>query len=277
MTLTGPGGSGKTRLAIGAASSMMGAFADGVWFVDLAAVADDGDVVASVATAIGVDALSLLSTVADRQMLLVLDNCEHVLEPSSKLVVEMLEAAPELKALTTSRALLGLPGEQVFAVPSLGLPAEGVAVDEALESEAVRLFVARAGLVRQGYAASTDDLDHIVGVCRRLEGLPLAIELAAARLRTMTARELAERLGDPLGTLVGGPRGAPERQRALRATVEWSVRLLTDVEREALQRFAVFQDGFDLDAAEFVCEDLGRCRRRGSSWSRPCSTAHCCG
>ena len=122
VTLTGLGGCGKTRLAVGAASSMMGRFADGVWFVDLAAVADDGDVAACVATAVGVDALSLLSTVADRQMLLVLDNCEHVLEPSSKLVVEMLEAAPELTALTTSRALLGLPGEQVFSVPSPRLP-----------------------------------------------------------------------------------------------------------------------------------------------------------
>ena len=212
VTLTGPGGCGKTRLAVGAASSMVGRFADGVWFVDLAAIADDGDVAASVAVAVGVDVTSLLSSVADRQMLVILDNCEHVLESSSSVVSEMLEAAPDLTVLTTSRSLLGLPGEQVFSVPPLELPAEGEAPDEAVKCEAVRLFLARAALVRQGYRPTSDELGHIVTVCRGLEGLPLAIELAAARLRTLTARELAQRLDRPLSTLIGGPRGAPARR-----------------------------------------------------------------
>ena len=234
ITLTGAGGSGKTRLAVEVASRLVDDFRDGVYLVELAAVPEPGYVLPEIARVLQVkDASDLADRIRTRRLLLVLDNLEHVIDVAPSLV-ELLGAAPELKLLTTSRAPLRVAGEHVYQV-------EPLALDDALT-----LFVERARAVSPRFEPD----ESVSVVCQRLDGLPLAIELAAARLRSLTARELVDRLASRLPVLTGGRRDLPARQRTLRRTLEWSYELLDEEQRRALSRLAVFAGGWTLSAAE---------------------------
>ncbi|WP_309052429.1 BTAD domain-containing putative transcriptional regulator, partial [Streptomyces sp.] len=291
VTLTGPGGVGKTRLALEAATRAAPAFPDGTWLVELAALdtapdttdpvaaldtaPDTTDPVAALAealtTALGIrdDTLTgptplhcLTDTLRDRTLLLVLDNCEHLTAPVAHLAAHLLRTAPAVRLLATSQEPLGVPGEQVRAVPPLDLPppappAEGPAPDALLRSGAVRLFVARATAAVQDFALTADNAGAVAAICRRLDGIPLALELAATRLKVLGPHGLLDRLDDRFRLLTAGPRTAPARQQTLRAMIDWSWELLTASEQIVLRRLAVHADGCTLEAAETVCAGDG--------------------
>ena len=249
VTLTGAGGAGKTRLAIQVAAQLTDEFDDGVWYVDLAPITDPELVPLTVARALGLPDQpgrstmeSLLRFVRDRQMLVVLDNCEHLLDASAELVIAVLSGAARLTLLATSREAIGLAGEVSWRVPSLSL------ADDAIE-----LFTDRARHARPGFAVSDDNAAAVTEICRRLDGLPLGIELAAARVRALSLAEILESLHDRFRLLTGGSRTAVRRQQTLRASVDWSHTLLTQSEQVLFRRLAAFLGGFDLDAAQFVC------------------------
>jgi predicted ATPase/class 3 adenylate cyclase/DNA-binding CsgD family transcriptional regulator len=248
VTLTGAGGAGKTRLAIQIAAQMAGEFGDGVWYVDLAPITDPELVPVTVARALGLPDQPGRSTVdtlthflADRQLLVVLDNCEHLLDASAALVVTLLAAAAGLTLLATSREPIGVAGEVSWRVPSLPL------ADKAIE-----LFADRARHARPDFTLTGDNTATVTEICRRLDGLPLAIELAAARVRALSLAEIVESLHDRFRLLTGGARTAVRRQQTLRASVDWSHALLTEPERVLFRRLAAFMGGFDLDAAQTV-------------------------
>jgi predicted ATPase/class 3 adenylate cyclase len=256
VTLTGVGGTGKTRLSIEAASLAQQRFRDGVWMVELAPVADPALVINEVAQLWGLrpgDGVPLLQVMkaylASRGLLLVMDNCEHVLEAAATFISEILTSSPGVAVLATSRESLGVPGEAVFRVPSLGLPSDE---ESAADSDAVQLFLDRAGRVRPGFDSSVADMEAILRICRRLDGIPLGIELAAARLRTLSERELADRLENSFRILTGGSKTAVPRQRTLQTAIDWSYDLLDPEEAALFRRLAVFAGGFDLAAAESV-------------------------
>lgn len=256
VTLTGAGGTGKTRLAAEAASALADEHPDGVWMVELDPISD-GDLVASeVANLWGLrpgEGIDLVQVIAGhltrRRLLLVVDNCEHVRASAARVVAALLAAASGLSVVATSRESLGIPGETVYRVPSLGLPASG-AVD--VDSDAVRLFLDRAGRVRPGFSAAPSDLAAIARICRRLDGIPLGIELAAARMRTLGPVELADRIDDSFRILAGGAKTGAARQRTLETAIDWSYDLLDDRESSLFRRLSVFAGGFDLAAAEVV-------------------------
>jgi predicted ATPase/class 3 adenylate cyclase len=261
VTLTGAGGSGKTRLGLQAAAELLDGTGDGVWLVELAAVTD-GDAVASAiceALAIARPLASqgrpvldgLLDALAVQDVLVVLDNCEHLIEACAKTADAILRRCPGVHLLVTSREPLGIGGETIYRVPSLSLPGPGDP-DPPGFCDAVALFVSRAA--EQGVDLVADDETGplLVSICRRLDGLPLAIELAAARLRSISLNGLRDRLDQRFRLLTGGSRTALERQQTLRATVDWSYSLLNRPEQELLCRLSVFAEGFDLDAAEAV-------------------------
>ena len=255
VTLTGVGGVGKTRLALGAAGAAAAEFADGCWLVELAPLVDGDEVVRAVSAAVQAPtstADALAAYLADRRMLLVLDNCEHVLDAVADLVDAVLEHAAEVHVLVTSREPLGLDGEQVRRVQSLELPPADASAGEASVAPAVRLFVERAAAVQNGFVVDAGNVAPVVDICRRLDGIPLAIELAAARVRGMAPSEIAERLDERFRLLAGGSRRSQERHRTLLATVAWSYELLTEDERVVFRRLAVFPASFDLAAAEAV-------------------------
>ncbi len=266
MTLTGPGGSGKTRLALAVAAGLQETFPDGIHFVDLAPVVDPELVVTTIAQALGVRERSgeaLIGTLGehlrDTRTLLVLDNFEHLLG-AAPIVGELL-AATQLSILVTSRTPLRLSAEHEFATPPLRLPDP---LDPDLEAlagnEAVALFVARARAVRQDFGLTPDTARTVAGICVRLDGLPLAIELAAARVKLLSPDAMLERLGDRLKLLTGGPRDLPSRQRTLRGAIDWSWSLLDGPERRLFARLAVFVGGRTVEAVEAVCDaegDLG--------------------
>jgi predicted ATPase/class 3 adenylate cyclase/DNA-binding CsgD family transcriptional regulator len=256
LTLTGAGGAGKTRLAVQIATAMAGEFGDGVWYVDLAPVTDPELVPLTVARVFGLPDQPGRSTmrtltrfVADRQMLVVLDNCEHLLDASAALVDALLGVGAGLTLLATSREPIGVAGEVSWRVPSLSL------TDEAIE-----LFGDRARRARPNFAITDDNVAVVGEICRRLDGLPLAIELAAARVRALSLAEILDTLHDRFRLLTGGARTAVRRQQTLRASVDWSHALLTEPERVLFRRLAVFLGGFDLDAAQAVasCSDVQR-------------------
>ena len=257
VTLTGPGGCGKTRLALRVATLAAGSFNDGAWLVELASLTDPALVPASVAEAMGVpehDAANPIAGVAralaDRELLIVLDNCEHVLGSASRVVVMLAGQCPRVRILTTSRERLDVPGEFVFPVPPLELPEDG-SVRAVAASEAGRLFVARARAASPAFTLTAGDSAAIAEVCSRLDGMPLAIELAAARCPTLGPGQLAARLEGHPGLLAGGA-ARPGRHRSLEALVSWSYDLLSEAERRLLDRLSVLRGGFDLDVAEQV-------------------------
>jgi predicted ATPase/DNA-binding SARP family transcriptional activator len=270
VTLTGPGGTGKTRLALAAADAARGTFADGVCWVELAPI-DDPEVVAlAVAGSLGAGeepgrdvADTLAEHVGEHSMLIVLDNCEHLAAPAAELAHRLLGSCPALSILATSREALGVPGERQLAVPPLALPRDDIipAPSAIAEFDAVQFFEQRAQLVLPSFRLADTNAAAVHHVCRRLDGLPLAIELAAARLRILSVGQLAERLDDIFAVLVGGVRTAPRRHQTLRATLDWSHDLLAEDERAVFRRLAVFAGGFTLAAAEEVT--VGRDIRPG--------------
>jgi predicted ATPase len=259
VTLTGVGGTGKTRLAIEIASRLGRALPDGAVFADLSTVRDPDLVPPAVAAALGIKEQAggpiedaLVDRLADKELLLVLDNLEQVLL-AAPFVGELLSSCPDLRVLATSRVPLHLYGEHEYRVPPLGLPSNEDP-KRVLQSEAVALFINRARAARPGFEPRGDDLRAVAEICSRLDGLPLAIELAAARARLFSPRVLLDRLGSRLGTLTGGARDLPERQRTLRAALDWSHDLLQPEERRAFARLGGFAGGFDAAAAEAVLE-----------------------
>jgi predicted ATPase/transcriptional regulator with XRE-family HTH domain len=261
LTLTGPGGSGKTRLALRLAADAAGDFAAGCRLVDLAPVRDADVVSAAVATACGVRdeggrplPAALSDALRPEHLLLVLDNCEHLAGACAALADALLRACPSVTVLATSREPLGVAGEIAWRVPPLEVPPGGApeAPADQLRYEAVRLFAARARDVQPDFAVTARNAPAVAELCRRLDGLPLALELAAARLRALTVEQVLARLDDRFRLLTGGSRTAPPRQQTLRRTVEWSYDLLTAPERRLFARLAVFAGGWSLEAAEAV-------------------------
>ena len=257
VTLTGVGGTGKTRLSQEAARAAAEAFADGLWLAELAPVTDPSLILAEIAdiwglrAGEGADLASVVHTyLADKNLLLVVDNCEHVLDIAAHLIGEMLQAAAGLRVIATSRESLGVPGEVVYHVPSLAVAAD---VQHAMDSEAVRLFLDRARTARPDFDPTDEDMGAILRVCQRIDGIPLGLELAAARLRSMDPLQLAERLEDSFRIL--GSKSALPRHRTLNTTIEWSHDLLKPESRTVFRRLSVFAGGFDLLAAEVVCAD----------------------
>jgi predicted ATPase/DNA-binding CsgD family transcriptional regulator len=262
VTLTGAGGAGKTRLGLQVAAGLLDGTADGVWFADLAPLRDPDLVAVTVADVLGVRQEpgrpvldTLVETVGERDLLVLLDNCEHLIGACAKLADALLRGCPNLALLATSREPLGIGGERVYRVPSMGVPADGDDAGAIRASEAVRLFEDRAAA--QGVPLAWDERAAAVTgrICRRLDGIPLAIELAAARLRVMSPDELDARLDERFAILTGGSRAALPRQQTLRAMVDWSWELLTDAERAVLARLSAFAGGFGLAAAEAVAAD----------------------
>jgi predicted ATPase/DNA-binding SARP family transcriptional activator len=266
LTLTGIGGVGKTRLALAAAEDAAERFADGVWWVDLAPLTDPSLLGQAVATAIGLReqstrpmARALSDAARSKQMLIVLDNCEHLVAACARLAAEMLAESPGLRFLATSTEPLGVPGESVWQVPPLPLPAEPVS-ESSPESDprfddaaSVRLFVDRATLALPTFHLTPANRPQVARLCRALDGIPLALELAAARLRMLTLNQLVDRLDDRFRLLAGGSRTALPRHRTMQAVLDWSFGLLTEPERALLRRLSFFVGGFTLESAETVC------------------------
>jgi predicted ATPase/DNA-binding XRE family transcriptional regulator len=273
LTLTGAGGCGKSRLALALARRAADDYPDGVRLVELAALADPALVPQAVALALGAPeqpgrpvAEALVAWLAGKRLLLMLDNCEHLLDACADLVEALLRACPDLRVLATSRERLRLAGEVAWRVPSLALPPVGggdraggaaLALGRLAAFDAVRLFVQRAGEAEPGFRLGSDNAAAVARICAGLDGIPLALELAAARLPALTVEQLAARLDDGFRLLTAGSRAAPPRQRTLRATIDWSHALLTESEQILLRRLAVFAGGCTLEAAEAVCAGDG--------------------
>ena len=262
VSLVGPGGVGKTRLAVRIATDLRRGFADGAWWVELAEIRDAALVTNAVVAALDLRDLAatnplqiLLSHLRDSELLLVLDNCEHVLEASAHLVAEVLRAAPNVRVMTTTREPLQVQGEHVVPVPPLGLPPAGGGepLSQLRQNEAVLLFTDRAAAASGTFELTSSNQAAVVQLCRRLDGLPLAIELAAVRTRVLTAEQILDRLTDRFALLTGGGRAALPRQQTLRTTIDWSHDLLTAAEQTLLRRLCVFAGRFTVDDAEAVC------------------------
>jgi non-specific serine/threonine protein kinase len=259
LTLTGAGGCGKTRLALRVASLVGVAYPDGLWLVDLAPLVDPALVLTSVATALGliesdrVPAAALLAqALCSRRLLLILDNCEHLIDAVAQLAEVLLRSCPYLRILATSREPLRIPGEVAWRVRSLSVPAPGEGSGALVGSEAVHLFVDRATAAAPGFRLTDEDAAAVAQICRRLDGIPLAVELAAARLSLLGIEQLAARLDDRFRLLIAGSRTAPPRHQTLRAVIDWSYELLSPIERAVLRHLAVFAGGWTLEAAEAV-------------------------
>jgi len=265
VTLTGTGGVGKTRLALEIGANLVTTFADGVWFVELASLTDGELVDDAVATALRVKQLpntaigdALVEAIGERHILVILDNCEHLVEPVVALVDKLLHRCSSLHILCTSREALGIPGEGVLPVPSMTIPSLDGAppgLDALAEYDAVRLFVDRARAVAPAFALSAANADAVAKICRRLDGIPLAVELAAARVRALPPAQIAARLDDRFRLLTGGSRTALPRHRTLRAAMDWSFDLLSAPQQAILPRLSVFAGSFSLEAAEAVVSD----------------------
>jgi predicted ATPase/DNA-binding CsgD family transcriptional regulator len=266
VTLTGPGGVGKTRLALRVAEALLPEHSDGVWFVELAALSDPALVAQQTAATLGlrdqpgqpvIDGLARF--LRERRSLIVLDNCEHLLEGCARLCDALLRVCPALRLLVCSREPLAVPGEAILVVPSLPVPStdQPLSPDNLAAYPSVRLFVDRARLARADYQLAAHNAAAVAGICQRVDGIPLAIEMAAARINTLSAEQLAGRLEDAFRVLTSGSRTALPRQQTLRATIDWSYQLLSQPERLLLQRLSVFAGGCSLEAAEAVCSGEG--------------------
>ena len=266
VSLVGPGGVGKTRLAIRIAAGLGRGFRDGAWLAELAEVTDPGLADGAVLAALGLrdqaaaEPLALLASyLRDKELLLVVDNCEHLLEAAAGVVTCLLRAAPGVRVIATSREPLSVAGEHVVPVPPLELPAPGPAgpLASLRRSEAVMLFTERAAAASGAFELTTANQAAVADLCRRLDGLPLAIELAAVRTRVLSVAQILDRLADRFGLLTGGSRGALPRHQTLRTTIEWSHDLLTEGERAVLRRCCAFAGRFTLEDAESVCSAPG--------------------
>src|SRR6478735_7875366 len=266
LTLTGPGGAGKTRLAIEAAAAQLSAHDDGVWLVELAGVNDPALVVQAIADVLDLreqHAVSLLELtsghVGERHMLLLLDNCEHLVEACASAAQALLTGCPNLRILATSRQSLRIPGEIVFRVPSLPIPDPDAEMDlgELAPIDSVRLFTERAQATVPTFSLTAENASAVARLCHHLDGLPLAIELSASRVAVLPVTAIVDRLDDRFRLLVGGSRTALSRQQTLKATLDWSYNLLTDPQRRVLRALSAFVGGAPLDAAEVVCPGPG--------------------
>jgi non-specific serine/threonine protein kinase len=264
VTLTGSGGVGKTRLAIQSAKKLIGKFKDGVWWVDLVGLNDPALVSQALAVVLDVREVpnqpmtqTLIEIIQKKQILLVLDNCEHLISGCAQLADRLLSGCQHLKILATSREALDILGETIFSMPSLTLPNTEDALDSASldKFESIRLFGERAATVKPAFQLNEQNAKSVAQICRRLSGMPLAIELAAARVKMMTVDEIAGRLDDRFDLLTSGNRAALPRHQTLRATIDWSYDLLTDPERTLFRRLSVSAGGFILEAAEAICSD----------------------
>ena len=262
ITLTGVGGCGKTRLAVEVARTLIDEYREGVWLIDLAPIADPALVAVQVAAVLDMHGTSeqglttaLANALRSRHTLLVLDNCEHLLTACARLVDDLLRACPDLRVLATSREPIGIGGEVAWRVPSLPVPeVESVATtQQLLRNPAVELFVQRAVAAQPRFVLTPRNASSVVHICRRLDGIPLALELAAARVEALTAEQIAVRLDQRFRLLTGGSRVALPRQHTLAATLDWSYELLTKSEGQLFERLGVFSDGWNLEAAEAVC------------------------
>nr|CAA9217654.1 Transcriptional regulator, AfsR family [uncultured Armatimonadetes bacterium] len=270
LTLTGSGGCGKTRLAVQVAADSLDEYPDGVWLVDLAALSDPSLVPQAAASALGVreePGRPLIETLADhlkaKRLLILLDNCEHLVDACARLAERLLQFCGDLRVLATSREALGIGGEVTYRVPSLSLPsaaagypkrADIAALSALTQYEAVRLFIDRAMTASPGFEVTRENAPAVAQVCHQLDGIPLAIELAAARVKVLPVEQIAARLGDRFRLLTGGSRTALPKHQTLRAMIDWSYNLLREKERAVLRRLAVFAGGWTLSAAEAVCE-----------------------
>lgn len=261
VTLTGAGGSGKTRLALEAAAGSIDAFPDGIWLVELAPLSEPALIPSAVAAALGMvddKDLSLIDALAsylrDRCLLLLLDNCEHLIAEAARVANVLLQNCPKLSILATSREPLGMAGETVWLAPILSLPPpdEQLSVHSLAEYDAIRLFVERAAAVLPSFALTEQNAEAVALLCRQLDGLPLAIELAASRVKLLRVGQIVARLDDRFRLLTGGGRAAPPRHQTLRALIDWSYDLLSPAEQRLLRRLSVFAGGFTLEAAEAI-------------------------
>ena len=263
VTLAGSGGFGKTRLALQTAAELLEEFPQGVWLIEMAPVTDPSQVPQTVANVLGVREepgtpliTKLCTFLTARKTLIILDNCEHLLDAVSQLADMLLKQCPHISILATSREGLGVPGEQVFRIPSLSTPPmSGAAYSQLEQYESVQLFVERARLHQPEFAITPDNAASVGAVCARLDGIPLAIELASARVRTMTVEEIEKRLDQRFRLLTGGSRTVLPRQQTLRQLIDWSYDLLNDRERSMLQSVSVFMGGWSLECAERVCSN----------------------
>ena len=266
VTLTGPGGTGKTRLAIHVANGQLAAFADGVRFIELAPVSDPALLPQTVAEVLGLRdepgqpiRKTLTDYLRNKALLLILDNCEHLVDAAASLAQHLLTHCPQLRILTSSREALGVTGERPYAVPTLSMPPAGSRHLPPLETltqyEAVRLFIERAETVLPGFAVTNGNAPVIAHICHRLDGIPLAIELAAARVKTLPVDQIAHRLDDRFALLKGNNQRAVPRQKTLRALIDWSYDLLTESEQILFRRLSVFVGGWSLEAAEMIATD----------------------
>jgi predicted ATPase/DNA-binding SARP family transcriptional activator len=259
VTLTGAGGTGKSRLSLQIASELLEEFPDGVCLVELAPLSDPERVPLAVARALGLhettvtEAVSLLENFLEaKHLLLIFDNCEHLIETCAKLADSLLHTCPNIILLASSREALGIEGEASFRVPPLSFPQAGIAPEELAQYEAIRLFVERAETASLEFALSPQNAQAVTQICQRLDGIPLAIELAAARVKLLRVEEIAARLDDRFRLLTGGSRAALPRYQTLRASIDWSYALLSPAEEALLQRLSVFAGGWFLEAAEYV-------------------------
>ncbi|HVE76542.1 MAG TPA: LuxR C-terminal-related transcriptional regulator [Actinomycetota bacterium] len=257
LTLSGSGGAGKSRIALQLGAEVLDRFEEGVWFVALAPVQDEEGVAKQTATALGLAETQtglLPKFIGSKKMLVILDNAEHVLDATGNLSATLLDSCPELRIVVTSRAPLAIEGETTYRVPSLTLPEEDsrVPIESLSEYEAVQLFMDRAAKARPNFKLDAQNAEMVAKICRRLGGIPLALELAAARIRVLSPHQILEGLADRFRLLTGSTRAVMPRQQTLRASVDWSHDLLDETERGVLRRLAVFSAPFDLDAAEVV-------------------------
>lgn len=264
LTLTGPGGTGKTRLSIQIASGLVDEFENGVWFVELASVTGRDLITEEISAAInfkpdaqGEHFSDLLKFLKNKKLLIILDNCEHVINDCAFITEEILLKCPGVKILLSSRQVLNLTGEKIYKVPALLLPDSdfNYSAENVRQFESVRLFEDRARQVIPGYSITDDNAKTIAGICRRLDGIPLAIELAAARLKVIGAENILSKLNDRFSLLKSGSRTALPRQKTLRALIDWSYDLLDEKEKLLFQRLTVFSRGWNIDSAEDICSD----------------------